>query len=102
MTRAEKFKKVFGKEPDTSVCPLDEFKCESGCDTCEKCEHLETWWNEEFKQITCRDCQYLNWDVKTTVGYRCERPNYVHKSRVGQLKYPSSVACKGFKAKENI
>lgn len=47
MTNAEKFREVFGRNPDKSTCPLDD------CTTCKYlqgalCTHQ--WWNDEFKE----------------------------------------------------
>lgn len=50
MTNAEKFKEVFGVEPDEEsmaiACPIDkDCKFQSEMGSC----HCEDWWQEEYK-----------------------------------------------------
>ena len=50
MTNAQKFKEIFGLEPDIYSCPL---RCPDG--TCEfeeqdLCHTLSNWWSLEYKE----------------------------------------------------
>lgn len=52
MTNAEKFKEVFGVDPDMSVCPL--YACSDMCKYNRGpqgpgCSY--SWWNDEFKEV---------------------------------------------------
>ena len=48
MTNAEKYKEVFGLEPDIDVCPT--FLC-SRCPLENKCEgNKDIWWLSEYKE----------------------------------------------------
>ena len=51
MTNAEKYKEVFGLEPDCSMCPT------ANCDNCPEFTECHGpsvmkvhWWNEEYKE----------------------------------------------------
>lgn len=55
MTNAEKFKEVFGFDPDTSICIRDD--CPDKYADCEwynrfrgMCQ-CDEWWGEEFKEV---------------------------------------------------
>jgi hypothetical protein len=48
MINAEKFKEVFGVEPDKDCCPLDCMEYNGGL-ACIKCEK-RNWFKEEFKE----------------------------------------------------
>ncbi len=57
MTNAEKFEEIFGLEPDTTQCPIED------CSKCplydEEYYCTETWWESEYKErgITHEDKQ---------------------------------------------
>lgn len=49
----------------------------------------------------CKDCKWLNFSKKTTVGYYCENPNITHRD-LGYLKHKSTKACvKGFEQRSD-
>ena len=56
----------------------------------------------------CRDCAYLDWDHKTSVGYPClnfNRRRYGKGDvvRTSDMKRASDYACStGFKAKDKV
>lgn len=115
MTNAEKFKKIFGF--DLYVWNFDccNVRCNDNCPFKTKCDNnangidLDDWYNfwnlenhvpdkeTEYKKHKCGECEYLNTNIKTSVGYKCERPNFRHTTNTGHLKYKHTPACKGFK-----
>lgn len=51
MTNAEKFKEIFGFEPDTGTCPLDCSEVdESFCNNQGPCSFREGFWAAEYKE----------------------------------------------------
>ena len=48
MTNAEKYKEVFGLEPDIMACPTNE--CAKCPGVCYGALSVCTWWNEEYKE----------------------------------------------------
>lgn len=52
MTNREKYKEIFGEEPDLTACPTNDCKkCPRriGDDDCKDFYTTETWWDEEYK-----------------------------------------------------
>lgn len=46
----------------------------------------------------CKNCRWLDWSKKCSVGYECVNPNITHR-RLGHIKNPSNQACKnGFES----
>lgn len=45
------------------------------------------------EKMKCRDCKWLDWNDKRSVGYACVNPNIVHR-KLGMFKYPSTPACR--------
>ena len=92
MTNIEKFEQVFGFRPDEN-----------------KNIYCESWWQENYhspvrydgKNHKCGECAYLNLNIKTSVGYKCERPNSRGKLFSSYFKYKHTFACKDFKEREN-
>ncbi len=117
MTNAEKFKKIFGFDLYEINFSCLNVKCSDSCPFISKCDNnvddddfeWTDFWNSEYhvpgenneyKNHKCGECAYLNINVKTIIGYKCERPNYTHKTKTGHLKYKHTPACKAFKEKD--
>lgn len=51
--------------------------------------------------MKCKECAYLNMNVKSSIGYRCEQTVRPWKSKTAMYKYAHTPACSAFKPKES-